>query len=107
MGNKRRIRCAPVANGDSETGVNHWRERTKVLLVDRFGLKAHLESRESSIYVLVAQNGRAKSKPSVEEHEQISWNTPPRFARRWRWRGFATVVIAARVGRPKSTARLT
>jgi uncharacterized protein (TIGR03435 family) len=93
---------APGAEPDpwaSEEGQRRLRERTKALLAGRFGLQAHIESRESPIYALVVAKGGPKLKPSAEKQMQISTNNTNVICTRATMARFAAIVLCARMGR--------
>jgi len=61
------------------TGKAQFRLMKKALLEERFGLKAHLETRESQVYDLVVARGGVKLSPSTTPEPALASGRPPTF----------------------------
>lgn len=77
------------------------RQRTRVLLEERFGLKTHQEQREMSVYSLIVAKGGPKLHPteSTAPLPQMSWNQTRVICKKVSMERFAKVLLASNMNR--------
>jgi len=84
----------------SDEAIDLLRRRTRALLAERFGLVAHDDTRETTIYVLVVAKGGPKLKPTETENgPQISTNDRTIICKKVTMKRFAEVAIAGKLRR--------
>jgi uncharacterized protein (TIGR03435 family) len=59
-----------VADNSSTATLGQLRQMLQTMLVDRFGLKSHLERRQAAGYALVVAEGGQKLKPITGEYQE-------------------------------------
>lgn len=90
---------AAAGDGRTPEQQGQLRERTRNLLAERFGLVAHTETREASIYALVVAKNGPKLTPSTAPNRQTSWNAQRVICKHCAMQRLAEVVITDKMGR--------